>query len=133
MLRSGLSRRSTCGRRPPLGAGQGLWKDRLIRNGDLHEHGSMRIAIVGSGISGLTAAHELHPHHEITVFEADAKVGGHTNTITVQGADGQWDVDTGFIVFNDRNYPNFTALLEQLGVPWQPSEMSFSVAAAEYD
>jgi len=93
----------------------------------------MRIAIVGSGISGLTAAHELHPHHEITVFEADAKVGGHTNTITVQGADGQWDVDTGFIVFNDRNYPNFTALLEQLGVPWQPSEMSFSVAAAEYD
>jgi uncharacterized protein len=93
----------------------------------------MRIAIVGAGISGLTAAHELHPHHEITVFEAGAKVGGHTNTISVSRDDGEWDVDTGFIVFNDRNYPNFTALLAQLGVAWQPSEMSFSVAATDYD
>ena len=93
----------------------------------------MRIAIVGAGISGLTVAHLLHPEHEITVFEAAERVGGHTNTIAVQTDDGAWDVDTGFIVFNDRNYPNFTRLLEQLGVASQPSEMSFSVAATGHD
>ncbi len=93
----------------------------------------MRIAIVGAGIAGLTAAHELHRLHDITVFESGPKVGGHTNTISVQTGDGQWDVDTGFIVFNDRNYPNFTALLQRLGVEWQSSEMSFSVAADDHD
>jgi predicted NAD/FAD-binding protein len=93
----------------------------------------MRIAIVGAGISGLTAAHLLHPDHEITVFEASDRIGGHTNTIAVQTDDGSWDVDTGFIVFNDRNYPNFERLLRELGVASQPSEMSFSVAATGYD
>ncbi len=93
----------------------------------------MRIAIVGAGIAGLTVAHLLHPEHEITVFEAGERVGGHTNTIAVQTDDGAWDVDTGFIVFNDRNYPNFTKLLQQLDVAWQPSEMSFSVAATGHD
>ncbi len=89
----------------------------------------MRIAIVGTGISGLVAAHRLHREHEITVYEAGDRLGGHTNTVRVEGEDRSdlW-IDTGFIVFNDRNYPNFEALLEELGVAAQPSHMGFSVA-----
>jgi predicted NAD/FAD-binding protein len=88
----------------------------------------MRIAIVGAGISGLTAAHLLHREHEIAVFEAGAYAGGHTNTVRVDTAHETHHVDTGFIVFNDRNYPNFERLLTRLGVVWQPSTMSFSVS-----
>src|SRR3954453_11827589 len=88
----------------------------------------MRIAIVGAGISGLVAAHLLHEQHEITVFEASAYAGGHTNTIRVDTAYEAHDVDTGFIVFNDRNYPEFTRLLAKLGVEHQASRMSFAVA-----
>ena len=88
----------------------------------------MRVAIVGTGISGLAAAHRLHPRHDIAVYEANHYVGGHTNTIRVDlPGETQW-VDTGFIVLNDRNYPRFSALLEELGVATQPSRMSFSVA-----
>ena len=93
----------------------------------------MRIAIIGTGISGLTAAHLLHPTHDITVFEAGDHVGGHTNTIAVHADDGTWDIDTGFIVFNDRNYPRFEALLDELGVARQPTNMSFSVSAEHED
>ena len=85
----------------------------------------MKIAIVGSGISGLTAAHYLTAHHEVHVFEADSRIGGHTNTIEIPGTPLR--VDTGFIVFNDRTYPNFIRLLSELGVAWQDTEMSFSV------
>jgi uncharacterized protein len=88
----------------------------------------VRIAIVGAGISGLTCAHVLRRRHEITLFEADARLGGHTNTVRVDLADETHHVDTGFIVHNDRNYPGFTRLLEQLGVARQPSDMSFSVS-----
>jgi predicted NAD/FAD-binding protein len=89
----------------------------------------MRLAIIGTGISGLTCAHLLHPHHEITVYEADRRIGGHTNTVTVDDAAGRpHAVDTGFIVCNRRTYPRFTALLDRLGVPLQPSEMSLSIA-----
>jgi predicted NAD/FAD-binding protein len=91
----------------------------------------MKIAIVGSGISGLVAAHRLHREHEIVVYEAGAKLGGHTDTVTVEDEWGTQAVDTGFIVFNDRNYPNFEALLAELGVASQPSHMSFSVADGE--
>ena len=87
-----------------------------------------RIAIVGTGISGLVCAHRLHPEHDITVFEAEDRVGGHTNTVRVDAADGTHWVDTGFIVFNDRNYPNFEPLLAELGVATQKSRMSFSVS-----
>jgi uncharacterized protein len=93
----------------------------------------MKVAIVGTGISGLVCAHLLHPHHEITVFEANGYIGGHTNTVRVDLPDGSGGVetnhiDTGFIVHNARNYPNFVNLLDRLGVATQPSEMSFSVS-----
>ena len=88
----------------------------------------MKIAIVGTGVSGLVAGHLLHPEHEITVYEAGARVGGHSHTVEVEsGGESHW-IDTGFIVFNDRNYPNFERLLEQLEVPSQPSHMGFSVS-----
>lgn len=87
----------------------------------------MRIGIIGSGISGLTVARELASDHQVTVFEAAGFVGGHVNTISVDMEDHQYDVDTGFIVFNDRTYPNFCRLLDELGVPSQPTSMSFSV------
>ena len=87
-----------------------------------------RIAIVGTGIAGLVCAHRLHAEHDITVFEAENRVGGHTNTVRVDAADGTHWVDTGFIVYNDRNYPNFEPLLAELGVETQASRMSFSVS-----
>src|SRR6476661_8371675 len=87
----------------------------------------MRVAVIGAGISGLAAAHVLARTHDVTVFEAGAKPGGHTNTVRVDTEHETHWVDTGFIVFNDRNYPNFERLLSGLGVAGQPSNMSFSV------
>lgn len=87
----------------------------------------MKIAIVGSGISGLVCAHHLHPAHDITLFEANHYIGGHTNTVDIEIGDQTFAVDTGFIVFNDRNYPHFRALLNQLGIQSVPTSMSFSV------
>jgi predicted NAD/FAD-binding protein len=88
----------------------------------------MRIAIVGAGIAGLTCAHLLHRRYEITVFEAAHRPGGHTWTVDVETDRAVHRVDTGFVVFNDRNYPGFVRLLERLGVATQPSTMSFSVS-----
>lgn len=87
----------------------------------------MRIAIVGSGISGLTAAYYLNPHHQINVFEVADKIGGHTATVDVNHDGQKLAIDTGFIVFNDWTYPNFIELIDELGVESQPTEMSFSV------
>jgi uncharacterized protein len=88
-----------------------------------------RIAVVGAGVSGLVAAREIHrAGHEVSVFEAGDYAGGHTNTISVEADAGRWEVDTGFIVLNDRNYPNFERLLAELGVATQPASMSFSVS-----
>ena len=87
----------------------------------------MRIAIIGSGIAGNVAAYRLCREHDITVFEAGSHAGGHTHTHEIEQAGRRYAVDTGFIVFNDWTYPNFVALLEELGVPWQDSSMSFSV------
>ena len=87
----------------------------------------MKIAIIGSGISGLVCAHLLHRRHEITLFEANDYVGGHTHTVTVVRPGGPLAVDTGFIVFNARTYPNFIGLMEELGVASQPTSMGFSV------
>ena len=87
----------------------------------------MKIAVVGAGVSGLVAAHLLAPDHDVTVFEAQAYAGGHTNTVRVDTAHETHWVDTGFIVFNDRNYPRFERLLDRLGVRGQASDMSFAV------
>jgi uncharacterized protein len=87
----------------------------------------MKIAVIGSGISGLTAAYLLSRSNDITVFEANDYIGGHTNTIDVPLDGKVYPVDTGFIVFNLKTYPNFVKLLRQLGVTWQDSNMSFSV------
>ena len=87
----------------------------------------MNIAIVGGGVSGMLAAYLLHPEHQITVFEANDYIGGHIHTVPVRCDDRTYNVDTGFIVFNDWTYPHFTNLLHQLGVASQPSPMSFSV------
>jgi len=87
----------------------------------------MKIAIVGTGISGLMCAHRLHPHHDVALFEANDYVGGHTHTVDVEVDGTHHAVDTGFIVYNERNYPAFTALLAELGVATQPSVMNFSV------
>ncbi|MCB9897658.1 MAG: FAD-dependent oxidoreductase [Planctomycetes bacterium] len=87
----------------------------------------MKIAVVGTGVSGLVAAHRLHPEHDLTVFEADDRIGGHVNTLDLRTGGRSHAVDTGFIVFNERTYPGFCALLDELGVASRPSTMSFSV------
>ena len=87
----------------------------------------MRIAVIGAGIAGLYAAWRLSRQHEVTVFEAGNYAGGHTNTVDVEWQGKHYAVDTGFIVFNDWTYPNFMAMLKELGVAWQPSNMSFSL------
>jgi len=87
----------------------------------------LKIAIIGSGIAGNTIAYHLNKQHDVTVFEAESHIGGHTHTHHIKHEGNEYNVDTGFIVFNDRTYPNFIALLDELQVAWQPSEMSFSV------
>jgi predicted NAD/FAD-binding protein len=88
----------------------------------------MRIAIIGAGVSGLVCAHMLHRDHELVVFEATDRAGGHANTVHVGTDTGAYDLDTGFVVFNDRNYPGVERLLGELGVATQPSQMSFGVS-----
>jgi predicted NAD/FAD-binding protein len=94
-------------------------------------HNRSTVAVIGTGIAGLTAARALDRTHDVTLYEADARVGGHTNTIRVDDPRGERWVDTGFIVHNDRNYPHFTRLLNELGVATQPAEMGMSIASAD--
>ena len=91
----------------------------------------MKIAVVGSGISGLAAAWLLEQQHEVTVFEAADHIGGHTHTVDVELEGMRFPVDTGFLVFNHRTYPNLTALFRTLKVETVASEMSFAVSLAE--
>ena len=88
----------------------------------------MKIAIIGSGIAGLSAAFYLASDHEITLFEAEDRLGGHTNTVPVVLSGKTHYVDTGFIVHNEKNYPLFREFLQQLGVETQDADMSFSVS-----
>jgi len=87
----------------------------------------MRIAVVGSGISGLAAAFVLQREHEVAVFESSERVGGHTHTVDIEIGGRSYAVDTGFVVYNEATYPNFVRLLDLLGVGSQPTSMSFSV------
>ena len=88
----------------------------------------MKIAIVGSGIAGLSCAWLLNKTHDITVYEVDRRIGGHSNTVPLPTTNGDVPVDTGFIVYNERNYPNLTALFDHLGVQTKASSMSFGVS-----
>ena len=90
----------------------------------------MKIAVIGAGISGNSVARLLADEHEVWLFEAEAFAGGHTNTVSFEAWGQAWHVDTGFMVFNDRTYPNFIRLLQLLGVAAQDSDMSFSVNCA---
>jgi len=87
----------------------------------------MKIAIIGAGISGLTTAYYLRRNHQVSVFEAADRIGGHTATVDVSHRGRNYSIDTGFIVFNDWTYPNFIELMDELGVESRPTEMSFSV------
>ena len=87
----------------------------------------MKVAIIGAGISGLTVASRLHPDHEIQVFESAKHIGGHTHTVRTETSEGTFEVDTGFVVFNQQTYPEFCRVLDQLGVASHPTRMGFSV------
>lgn len=90
--------------------------------------GSRRIAVIGSGVSGLGAAWALRRRHQVTLFESEDKLGGHANTVEIEDAGRTLAVDTGFIVYNDATYPNLIRLFQALGVEDRPSDMSFSVS-----
>jgi len=100
------------------------------------ETGPLKIAVIGSGISGLACAWLLSERHQVTLYERADRLGGHSNTVTVHTKDGAVPVDTGFIVYNERTYPNLTALFDHLGVPTKSSDMSFAASlnggAVEY-
>src|SRR3954466_5759046 len=95
----------------------------LARNGV-----KLKVAVVGTGISGLSAAWLLSPHHDVTVYEQAERVGGHSNTVVASVGGREIPVDTGFIVFNRSAYPNLSALFARLAVPTRPSEMSLAVS-----
>lgn len=93
-----------------------------------------KIAVIGSGISGLVCGYQLSKRdHDVTLYEASDYIGGHTNTSDVEWNGEKSRIDTGFIVFNDRTYPNFINLIEEIGVAYQPTEMSFSVRNDQLD
>ena len=89
---------------------------------------ALKVAVIGSGISGLSCAWLLDPLHEVTLYEADTRLGGHSHTVDAPTANGPIPVDTGFIVYNEDNYPNLTALLAHIGAPTKAAAMSFGVS-----
>ena len=99
----------------------------MNRAAELLGSGRKRVAVIGTGVSGLLAAERLATRHDLAVFEADSRIGGHTHTVDVATDGGNVAVDTGFIVCNDRTYPEFLALMSRLDVPLRASTMSFSV------
>ncbi|MGK0201141.1 MAG: putative NAD/FAD-binding protein, partial [Planctomycetota bacterium] len=99
----------------------------MTRAGAFIGHGRKRVAVIGTGISGLLAAERLATKHDVVVFEADSRIGGHTHTVDVKTSDGVLAIDTGFIVCNDLSYPEFLGLMSRLDVPVRASTMSFSM------
>ena len=97
----------------------------------LHAGGRLKIAVVGAGVTGLSAAWLLGRSHDVTLYETEGRLGGHSHTVDVQTPQGAIPVDTGFIVFNEPNYPNLTAMLAHLDVPTQAAHMSFAVSMDE--
>ena len=93
----------------------------------------MKIAIIGSGISGLTCAYMLNRKHDITIFEKNDYIGGHTHTHEIEYSGRKWNIDSGFIVYNERTYPNFINILDRLGVERQLTRMGFSVKSEKND
>src|SRR3954471_15493292 len=89
------------------------------------------VAVIGAGISGLAAAHFLSRRHHVHLFEKETRLGGHTNTVVVEGAKGAVALDTGFLVHNDRTYPNLVRLFGELGVATRDSDMSFAVSCRQ--
>jgi predicted NAD/FAD-binding protein len=104
---------------------------RLREQCPLAENNHVRIAIVGTGIAGLASAWLLNRRHAITVFEAEPRLGGHTNTVTMAAGDREIAVDTGFIVYNEHTYPLLTKLFAHLDVRTEASDMSFSASIGE--
>ncbi len=92
-----------------------------------------RVAVVGSGISGLAAAYLLSRRHQVTLYEKLSRLGGHTHTVTVTSEAGPLRLDTGFLVHNRRTYPNLVRLFDEVGIDTDPSEMSFSVSCPSTD
>jgi len=99
-----------------------------MTDADRHETNRKKIAIIGAGISGLLSGYLLSRRNDISLFESEDTIGGHTATKLVSTPTGDVAVDTGFIVFNDRTYPDFIKLLSRLGVEYQKTDMGFSVA-----
>ena len=99
----------------------------------MKEHKKLKIAIIGSGISGLTSAYLLDKHHNITLFEKNDYFGGHTHTHSLSDGEREFNVDSGFIVYNENTYPNFIKLLSMLNVESQVSSMGFSVKSSNRD
>ena len=95
--------------------------------------GRLRVAVIGSGVAGLVAARQLHDAHQVTVFEQQDYLGGHAHTVVVQDGERTLNLDTGFIVFNRQNYPQFSRMLDKLNIASQPSEMSFGVSCQKCD
>ena len=99
----------------------------MASDADKEANNMKNIAVIGSGVSGLTAAYLLSKKHQVTVFEKSDRIGGHTATVDVEKNGKRYAIDTGFIVFNDKTYPNYLALLNEIGIGKQATEMSFSV------
>jgi predicted NAD/FAD-binding protein len=104
----------------------------MPRDLDHHPH-SLDVAVIGTGIAGLSAAWLLSKVHRVSVYEQDDRIGGHSHTVEVPGVVGPIGVDTGFIVYNELNYPNLTALFAHLGVETRSSDMSFAASLGDGD